>query len=127
MTEDEAKAKWCPFARTKTAAFGQDNVSPAGVNRDFDGEPVDLLHTCLASRCAVWRKRAAPREVMQNYHGKEAVKASFVAGGRKYEGGWAYSYTDEDHDGSRFDVLTRSPAADAPAHGECGLIQRGRP
>lgn len=57
MTEDEAKTKWCPFVRTKTMAFSQGELpGVAGVNRDFDGVPVDRLHTCLGSACMAWRE-----------------------------------------------------------------------
>lgn len=63
MTEAEAKAKWCPFARTKTAAFSaKDGDAVASCNRDFDGEPVDMLHTCIGSACMAWRWRTEPQQ-----------------------------------------------------------------
>ncbi len=53
MTEDEAKAKWCPFARSR------DLGCEATVNRPFGGELkgsiADDECACLASACMAWR------------------------------------------------------------------------
>lgn len=57
MTEEEAKTKWCPFARTKTLKFSTDDGGVASANRDFDGLPIDHLHTCMASACMAWRRQ----------------------------------------------------------------------
>jgi hypothetical protein len=46
MTEDEAKTKWCPFARI---ADGEPSVA---VNRP---EPYGDVPHCLASFCMAWR------------------------------------------------------------------------
>lgn len=49
MTEDEAKQRWCPFARK--ASLG---TSREAVNRKRDGSPAD--HSgCIASACMAWR------------------------------------------------------------------------
>ena len=50
MTEDEAKTKWCPHART--ARDGEDFAA----NRDRDGVPIDRKHTCITSDCMAWRE-----------------------------------------------------------------------
>lgn len=48
MTEDEAKQRWCPFARCAT---GEGRVS---FNRPI-GEMVPVTENlCIASDCAVW-------------------------------------------------------------------------
>lgn len=47
MTEDEAKTKWCPFARTS-----DDDGST--FNRRWDGK-VSEAAACLGSGCMAWR------------------------------------------------------------------------
>lgn len=48
MTEDEAKAKWCPFARHANGSGG------VGVNRvNWDREYP--YANCIASACMAWR------------------------------------------------------------------------
>lgn len=53
--EDEAKAKWCPFARTRM--FGASDVT---ANRSLPGTSLDRRASmeaatrCLGSDCAVW-------------------------------------------------------------------------
>lgn len=52
MTEEDAKAKWCPFARTRGFA------TEAAVNRPFPGNTGDIVRdecTCIASACMAWR------------------------------------------------------------------------
>lgn len=46
MTEDEAKTKWCPFARIS------DGEPPTSVNRP---EPYGDVPHCLGSGCMAWR------------------------------------------------------------------------
>lgn len=71
MTEDEAKTKWCPFARTldwdtdAPRAGGEPQIVAAAVNRrpgDYDragNETVEISgrHRCIASACMAWRWR----------------------------------------------------------------------
>lgn len=48
MTEDEAKTKWCPFARPLAEdAFGEPIT---GINR-----PLHEKNFCLGSQCMAWR------------------------------------------------------------------------
>lgn len=67
MTEDEAKTKWCPFARTLEydhADQMREQPVSASVNRvpgvyDKDGnETVEISgrHRCIASACMAWRR-----------------------------------------------------------------------
>lgn len=71
MTEDKAKTKWCPFARTldwdsATVRQGDEPITVfASVNRvpgDYDrngNETVELSgrHRCIASACMAWRSQ----------------------------------------------------------------------
>ncbi len=50
MTEDEAKKKWCPFARS----LQSDGDNLASANRGFDSI-VDVGSMCIASECMAWR------------------------------------------------------------------------
>jgi hypothetical protein len=53
MTEDEAKLRWCPYARKKMRASTVVNVGEAmsgGVYRTASDE-----HNCLGSGCMAWR------------------------------------------------------------------------
>jgi hypothetical protein len=57
MTEDEAKTRWCPFARTLdwTVACGGDEpeLLAAAVNRGPHGPQPEAL--CIGSACMAWR------------------------------------------------------------------------
>lgn len=63
MTEDEAKTKWCPFARAaEPQRYGSPDpmVPVAAVNRGSDAlrDPSWSPNTnCLASACMAWRWR----------------------------------------------------------------------
>ncbi len=56
MTGDEAKTKWCPFARVGSSA-----VAWPSANRDVvpDAGPrsMERLSRCIASACMAWRGR----------------------------------------------------------------------
>lgn len=61
MTEDEARKRWCPFARTyhpETDGDGE-TVAVASVNRGRDGAP-DAWCLCIASDCMAWRWTSPP-------------------------------------------------------------------
>ena len=59
MTEEEAKTKWCPFARARGFA------SEAAINRPWTGLPQDHQKAdipdgeckCIGSACMAWRRR----------------------------------------------------------------------
>lgn len=61
LTEDQAKEKWCPFARVAGGALmrmDQDGVvsyvtAPVAVNRGGNGSRDEVC--CIASRCMAWR------------------------------------------------------------------------
>jgi hypothetical protein len=56
MTEEEAKTKWCPFARVQ---IDEDDGSgaPNRFVEDKDGKPdSDMRHnSCIGSACMAWR------------------------------------------------------------------------
>ena len=65
MTEEEAKSKWCPFARVKLYTV---SAEPAA-NRKPNGElPRQTL--CVASTCMAWRW--TPNVDMRAYTGTAA-------------------------------------------------------
>jgi hypothetical protein len=51
ISEEDAKTKWCPFAR---ASNNSDDISGTTINRNFKGKP-DIDCACLASGCMAWR------------------------------------------------------------------------
>jgi hypothetical protein len=55
LTEEEAKTKWCPFARL---SIGKDLAAP---NR---GPSVEEKCRCIGSACMAWRReRTTPRDI----------------------------------------------------------------
>lgn len=56
LTEEEAKDRWCPFARVNAA----DDLSTPAVNRWGRGDPNDSITLCIASSCMMWRWDAEP-------------------------------------------------------------------
>ncbi len=50
LTEDEARAKWCPYARS----WAPPDEGGAGGNRVTRGKP-DQDCLCIASDCMAWR------------------------------------------------------------------------
>jgi hypothetical protein len=67
MTEDEAKQRWCPFARVGFPVQG-------GINRSVgqDGKEGPNWPTCMGSSCMAWRWRVAPTEAREA--GREAIQ-----------------------------------------------------
>ncbi len=56
MTEDEARTKWCPFARTKS-----DYIAAGSYNRETDGS-VSRKAMCVGSNCMAWESLGWTRE-----------------------------------------------------------------
>jgi hypothetical protein len=55
MTEDEAKAKWCPFVRQPQAVARQEGMDVVGgCNADAEGHRFPRHH-CIGSACMAWR------------------------------------------------------------------------
>lgn len=79
MTEDEAKTKWCPFARAPLGVDGQVPVGASVVGRRTTGEP-DAACLCIGSACMAWRWTAKPRT--GRYH---EVEDFTVSSGRRRE------------------------------------------
>jgi len=55
LTEEEAKTKWCPFARV-AGRTTSDNAAQ-GCNRNYTGGP-DSGGLCIGSACMAWRWKA---------------------------------------------------------------------
>jgi len=51
MKIEDAKQKWCPFARS----YASHDSSAASINREWDGSP-DNGTMCIADRCMAWRE-----------------------------------------------------------------------
>lgn len=80
MTEEDAKSKWCPFARvaspaviTPSGSTSEQWIGVAGANRGALSERV-TVHTdgdasnptsarCIGSACMAWRRQLSPRFV----------------------------------------------------------------
>lgn len=71
MTEDEARQRWCPFARVPDEGNHATLGSLTATNRHWgdkrgkDGKPRILRKNsmCIASECMAWRWADEPREV----------------------------------------------------------------
>jgi len=57
MTEEEARVRWCPFARAAQAA---DETDSCVVNRTPLGN-IDAGALCIASDCMAWRNNPPDR------------------------------------------------------------------
>ena len=58
MTEEEAKTKWCPKARSYDLGVSANRLSA-------NGEPMKECF-CIASKCMAWEWRVQPGEVSTN-------------------------------------------------------------
>lgn len=92
MTEDDAKMKWCPFAR-----IGSEQTGLGSLNRD-SVRGVQLAQArCIASACMAWRwsegkRSAAFLEAVRAHMGSEAkpnfnasVQAVYAERGEQFE------------------------------------------
>ena len=70
MTEDEAKTKWCPFARRLF-----DWNEETSYNRRKDDSPGSL---CIASACMAWRR-------VETLEFKNRAEAEFRRNGKRIE------------------------------------------
>ena len=68
MMEDQARTKWCPYARTDR---GRD-VGNATVNRGHCPDSINWSNTrCIASDCMAWRHttdRSTEQASIENLH-----------------------------------------------------------
>jgi hypothetical protein len=55
MTEEEAKLRWCPFARGREHGTGDDPMGNVGGANRFDLGDADTGCMCIASDCMAWR------------------------------------------------------------------------
>ncbi len=100
VTEEEAKAKWCPMARS---AWG----SEAPTNRTLDGNPrLDCM--CIGAACMHWRW-AGP-EVRQSHSSTKRE-------------GWRFIAAPDCYDHDRNEPFWLEPRNDAQKRrrGYCGL------
>jgi hypothetical protein len=66
MTENEAKTKWCPFARTIALMEGK-SCGPANRITSVAPEPPSLAYDkCLGSQCMAWRWNHGPDDPEPN-------------------------------------------------------------
>ena len=70
MTEDEAKTKWCPFARVPGLTIGGSGIA---MNRHPQNTPQpELEHAefmtpkCIGSACMAWRWIITPKQAESN-------------------------------------------------------------
>jgi hypothetical protein len=100
MTEEEAKTKWCPFARIVAQEDDEILAHQAAFNRvAYRGHVQDVSTTrCIASACMAWRWRDSPYATRQIESGGEKIA----------EGKWKH-----------WDIKETVPAAERSGH--CGL------
>jgi len=55
MTEDEAKTKWCPFARVGHSASGLGSMNR--IVNDDASDAAKAATLCQASACMAWRRQ----------------------------------------------------------------------
>ena len=73
VTEEEAKERWCPFARAyETVLLGDEETwRPATLNRTRSGRP-DPDCSCIASQCMAWRWGPDDAALNERMHGRDA-------------------------------------------------------
>lgn len=123
ITEEEAKTKWCPFARVSNTGLG--NRYPM----DIDLAEGHAFARCIASTCMAWRRAAEKRierRVMKGSNEHTGYLHARFPDGKSHHGTfefdghrWQYEYSSFD-DSGEFDLLTR-PSTEGAKIGFCGL------
>lgn len=104
MTEEEAKTKWCPFARVDSTAANRPNPGP---NCDVTaGWP-----PCIGSACMAWRVLGEPIERAEGY----------VMGFIPQGDGWQCTLSDKGREG--FQIKSQWER-NVPVQGYCGLADK---
>lgn len=70
-TEEEAREKWCPFARLMDCLPNNEfcvTANRTDVNDEF-GERFEQLNKCIASDCMAWRKARIPKGIQASVEG----------------------------------------------------------
>lgn len=62
-TEDEARKKWCPFARVVECDLEGEVLEPIAVGNRSTVNTAHPKARCMASACMAWRWSDEPREV----------------------------------------------------------------
>lgn len=81
MTEDEAKTKWCPFARAVESGEAG-NSAPRNCVTMVDEDPprklaAELIGTsCIGSACMAWRWLRTPEQARLSVLGSDQEKIS---------------------------------------------------
>ena len=98
MTEEEAKTKWCPFARSiparraKDGSIEHDGGVPAFNRYNTDEKGVTTLPgsgMCIGSACMAWRSSKPEIEYGSAVVGKDGNPLAFEPLGE----GWAFTAT----------------------------------
>lgn len=85
MTEDEAKLKWCPFARKGMRSPTSANIAEA--MRDQTYHTISDEVNCIASACMAWRGESYVEIVVENDEQADPwVKAGWTKAIRKSDG-----------------------------------------
>ncbi|MES2347015.1 MAG: hypothetical protein V4641_05525 [Pseudomonadota bacterium] len=66
MTPEDAKTRWCPFARAPVQGYDSsgDVSAITAANRCTSGGSPDPDTLCLASRCMAWRWNDTPSKLL---------------------------------------------------------------
>lgn len=80
MTEDEAKKKWCPFARvgSSVSGLGSLNRDASPSDDSINGLPRRAL--CLGSACMAWRWQGWRLDEQRDVHTNECDAAGVRVG-----------------------------------------------
>jgi hypothetical protein len=104
MTEQEAKAKWCPFVRLIAETERTHPMNNREERLDGDRD----ITNCIGSACMAWRWHTEPTE-----------KREFYTMGKKPDGdGWRCTLSEAGREG--FSVKSRWER-NVPREGHCGL------